>query len=134
MCFFVCLAIPKEDFRGWATLAHDFEVVDVSDWSIGEATCGSRERDISLLVTAGGCSCFISDANHRSVKPARDEFVSLLRSLLQQTPRVAMLIHYAGGDISREEVIRKDKRSVLFDDVSSQLNRLELEVRYIIAN
>lgn len=45
-----------------------------------------------------------------------------------------MLIHYASGDISREEVIRKDKRSVLFHDVSGQLNRLELDVRYIIAN
>jgi len=59
-------------------------------------------------------------------------FESLIQSLLQQTPCVSLLIHYASGDISEEEVIRKDKRSLLFHEVSGQLDKLELDVRYII--
>ena len=134
MCFFVCLAVPRKSFQGWNTISHGFEVIDVTDWSIGGATCGNQERDSSSLITAGGCSCFISDANHRSGPPTLNEFESLIRSLLQQAPRVAILVHYASGDISKEQVIRKDKRTVLLDEVSGQLNQLELDVRYIIEN
>lgn len=131
MCFFVCLAVPNKHPSGWSTITHGFEMTDVTDWSIGEATSGNRERDRAFLVTAGGCSCFISGANHRSEKSLSD-FESLLRSLLQQTPSVSILIHYASGDISKEKVVRKDKRSISFDKVSGQLDRLEPDVRYII--
>jgi hypothetical protein len=132
MCFFVCLALPKKSVQNWSTIAHGFEIIDVTEWSIGEATRGNQDRDSSFLVTAGGCSCFISAASHRSGKSTLDQFESLIQSLLQQAPCVSILIHYASGDISKEEVIRKDKRSVLFHEVSGQLNRLELDVRYII--
>ena len=131
MCFFVCLALPKR-FKGWSAIDHSFEMIDVTDWSIGEATSGNRDRDTAFLVTAEGCSCFISAASHRSEK-SLDEFESLIRSLLQQTSSVSILMHYASGDISKENVLRKDKRSVIFDDVSGQLDRLEPDVRYIIA-
>jgi len=132
MCFFVCLALPKKNLSSWSTIAHGFETADVTDWSIGEATSGNPNRDRAFLVTAGGCSCFISAANHRS-EISIDEFESLIRALLQQTPSVSILIHYASGDISKEKVVRQDKRSILFDEVSGQLDRLEPNVRYIIA-
>src|SRR5689334_18117201 len=122
MCFFVCLALPKK-FQGGSTIDQSFEMIEVTDWSIGEATSGNRDRDRAFLVTAGGCSCFISDANHHSEKSFH-EFESLMRSLLQQTPSVSILIHYASGDISNEKVVRREKRSVLFDEVSGQLTRL----------
>lgn len=131
MCFFVCVALTKKNLLGSTIIAHGFEMTDVTDWSIGEATSGNRDRDRAFLVTAGGCSCFISAANHRSEK-SLDEFESLIRSLLQQTPSVSILIHYASGDISKEKVVRKDKRSVLFDEVSGHLHELEPDVRYII--
>jgi hypothetical protein len=134
MCFFVCLAVPKKSFQGWNSISHAFDVIDVTDWSIGEATCGNQERDSSFLITAGGCSCFISDAKHRSGTPTRNDFQNLIRSLLQQAPRVAVLVHYASGDISKEQVIRKDKRTVRFHEVSGQLNQLEPDVRYLIAS
>jgi hypothetical protein len=132
MCFFVCVALPKKNFQGWSIVSHGFEIIDVTDRSIGEATCGNRDRDSSFLVTAGGCSCFISGATHRSVKSTRNEFETLIRSLLPLVPCVSILIHYASGDISKEKVIRKDKRAVLFHEVSGQLNGLEPDVRYII--
>jgi len=132
MCFFVCLAVPKKNFQGWSTISHGFEMVDVTGSSIGEATCGKPDRDRSFLVTSGGCSCFISGATHRSVKSTLNEFEALIRSLLQLAPCVSILIHYASGEISKEEVMTKDKRSVLFHEVSGQLNGLELDVRYII--
>ena len=134
MCFFVCLAVPRKDLLDWSTIAHGFEVIDITDWSLGRATCGDPDRDSSFLITAGGCSCFVSDANHRSGTAGLNEFENLIRSLLDQIPRVAILIHYASGDISREEVIRKDKRTVHLDEVSGQLNRLELDVRYIVTS
>ena len=130
MCFFVCLALPQK-FQAWSYIDHSFEMIEVTDWSIGEATSGNGDRDRPFLVTAGGCSCFISAASHRTQKSI-DEFESLVRSLLQQTPSLSMLIHYASGDISKEKVVRKDKRSVVFDEVWDQLNRLEPDVRYII--
>jgi hypothetical protein len=132
MCFFISLALPKKSVQNWSAIAHGFEIIDVTEWSIGEATCGNQDRHSSFLVTAGGCSCFISAANHRSGKSTLQQFESLIQSLLQQSPCVSILIHYASGDISKEEVIRKDKRSVLFHEVSGQLNSLELDVRYVI--
>jgi len=132
MCFFVCLALPRKNFQNWRTISHGFEMIDVTAWSIGQATCGNQDRDIAYLLTAGGCSCFISGANHRSAKSTLNDFESLIGSLLQRIPFVSILIHFASGDISKEEVIRKDKRSVRFDEVSGQLNGLEPDVRYII--
>ncbi|HEX3252825.1 MAG TPA: hypothetical protein VHS05_25525 [Pyrinomonadaceae bacterium] len=133
MCYFVCLALPRKNIQCWSTIPHGFEVADVTDWSIGKATCGNQDRDSAFLVTSGGCSCFISDGNHRSTKATLDEFKSFIRSLLQETHYVSLLIHYASGDISKEEVIRKDKKSILLEEVSDQLNQLELDVRYINA-
>jgi len=132
MCFFVCLALPKENFQGWSTIPYGFETINVTDCSIGEATCGNKNRDSSFLVIAGGCSCFISAASHRSGKSTLVQFERLIQSLLQQAPCVSILIHYASGDISKEKVIRKDKRTVFFQEVSGQLSTLELDVRYII--
>lgn len=132
MCFFVCLALPKKSVQDWSTIAQGFEIIDATEWSIGEATCGSQDRDSSFLVTAAGCSCFISPASHRSAKSTLDQFESLIQSLLQQAPCVSILIHYASGEISKEKVIRKGKRSVRFHEVSGQLNRIELDLRYII--
>jgi hypothetical protein len=133
MCFFVCLTVPKS-LQNWNTIAHGFDVLDVTAWNIGKATLGNGDRDTAFLITAGGCSCFISGASHRSGTPGLNEFESLIQSILRQTPRVRVLIHYASGDISKEEVIRKGKRMVLLNEVGGQLNRLELDVRYIIAN
>jgi len=134
MCFFVCLAVPKRSLENWNTISHGFDVLDVTGWSIGKATRGNGDRDNAFLITAGGCSCFISDTSHRFGKLGLNEFESLIRSILRQIPRVALLIHYASGDISKEEVIRKDKRTVLLNEVAGQLNRLEHDVRFIIAN
>lgn len=132
MCFFVCLAVPKKSFYDWSTIAHGFEIIDAAKWSIGHVTCGNQDRESSFLVTAGGCSCFISPADHRSRKSTLEQFESLIQSLLQQAPYVSILIHYASGDISKEEVIRKDKQSVPFHEVCGQLTSLELDLRYII--
>src|SRR5689334_21402329 len=105
MCFFVCLALPKKNLQDWPVIARGFEIIDVTDWCIGIATCGNAERDSAFLITAGGCSCFISGANHhKSGKSIINEFGSLIRSLLQQAPYVSILVHYASGDISKEEV------------------------------
>ena len=132
MCFFLCLAVPKKSLQNWNTIAHGFEIIDATAWSIGQATRGSQDRDSSFLVTAGGCSCFISAASHRSGKSSLEQSGSLIQSLLQQAPYVSILIHYASGDISKEEVIRKDKQWARFQDVSGQLRTLELDIRYII--
>ena len=134
MCFFICLAVHKKHLQGRNAFPPVFEVIDATDWSIGEATCGNRDRDRSFLVIAGGCSCFISDANRRSEQLLLSELESLIQSLLQQAPSVSILIHYASGDIRRERVIKKDKRSIMFNELSGQFHRLELDVRYVINN
>ena len=104
MCYFICSALPKKEFQAWSTIAHGFELMDVTDWSNGEATCGNSDRDQSFLITAGGCSCFVSNANHRGGKSTLNEFESLIRSFLQQAPRISILIHNAISDISKEMV------------------------------
>jgi hypothetical protein len=68
----------------------------------------------------------------RSEQSRLRELKSLIRSLLQRTPNVSILIHYASDDISQEMVIRKGKRLIQFDEVADQFHKLELDVRYII--
>lgn len=131
MCFFLCVSLPKKDFQGWR-ISHSFEVTDVTDWSIGTATRRNRNDDRSFLITAGGCSCFISDGKHRSTKTTLNEFESVIQSLLKQTHCVSILVHYASGDIGKEAVIRKERKSIIFTEVSGQWNRLELDVGYTI--
>jgi hypothetical protein len=133
MCFFVCLAVPKTHAPKLNAASHAFEITDATEWSIGEATYANRDRDSAFLVTVGGCSCFISEGKkHRTDALGLNELDSLIESVLQQVPSLSILIHYATGDVSRERVIRKDKRLVSFDDVRSQYSQLELDVRYAI--
>ena len=134
MCFFVCLALPKKNVQALETLSHPFEVTDATDWSIGEATFGSRNRDRSFLITTGGCSCFISDVHHGSGESNLNAFESLIRSLLQETPSVSFLIHDSRGDIHTESVTRKEKRLVSFNELSGQFHQLPLDVRYVVKN
>jgi hypothetical protein len=133
MCFFICLAVDKKHVQDPNVIPRVFEAIDATDWSIGEATCGNRDRDRSFLITSGGCSCFIG-ANHQSEQSTLNEFESLIRSLLKQAPHVSILIHYASGDISQERVMKNDKRSIRFNELSGQLHKLELDVRYILNN
>ena len=49
MCFFVCLALPKNGVQDWSTIAHGFEIIDATEWGIDEATCGNQDRDSSFL-------------------------------------------------------------------------------------
>ena len=133
MCFFVCLALAKSHAPKLSAMSHVFDLTDVTDWSIGEATCGNRDRDGSFLITIGGCSCFISEVkNHRMGASKLNELETLISLLLQQVPSLSILIHYADGDISRERIMRKEKRLVLFDKLRGQFNRLEFDVRYVM--
>lgn len=131
MCFFACLALPLSDVELFRTIPHSFEVLDVTDWSIGRATYGREKRDRSFLITSGGCSCFISDKNHRSDIAPLDEFKSLVERLLQHTPYLSILVHNAGGDLRSEIVNRKARRSVSYDELFCGLDCLELDVRYV---
>lgn len=133
MCFFVCLALPKSHAPKLDAVSHLFDIRDVSEWSIGEATCANRDRDSSFLITGGGCSCFISEGKkHRTDAASANELDSLIGSLLQEAPSLSILIHYAEGDLSRERVMRQDKKLVSFDELRGQYNRLEFDVRYIV--
>jgi hypothetical protein len=111
MCFFVCLALPqKQAALRLEALSDDLELTDATDWSIGKAARGNRDRDRAFLITCGGCSCFISDVKkHRAETSTLAELEILIQSLLEYLPSLSMLIHYAHGDISRERVVQKEK-------------------------
>jgi hypothetical protein len=134
VCFFVCLALPQKQVAlKLEALAPDLELTDATDSPIGKAARGNREQDQAFLITAGGCSCFISEAKmHRTETSSLDELETLIQSLLEYVPTVSMLIHYAHGDISRERVVQKEKRLVQFNEVRGQLRRLEVDIRYVI--
>lgn len=134
MCFFVCLALPKKNVQALETLSHPFEVTDTTEWSIGEATVGNRNRDSSFLITTGGCSCFVADVHHGLAESKPNAFESLIRSLLQEVSCVSFLIHDARGDIQAERVICKEKRLVSFNEFSGQFHELPLDVRYVVKN
>jgi hypothetical protein len=133
MCFFVCIALPKSQAPKLNATSHVFDITDVTDWSIGEATCATRDRDSAFLITVGGCSCFISEGKkHRTEAAGLTELDALIESLLPQVPSLSILIHYATGDLSRERVMRKDKRLVSFAELRAQYSRLDPDVRYVV--
>ena len=134
MCFFVCLALPKSYAPKLNAMSHVFDITDVTEWSIGEATGANPARDSSFLITVGGCSCFILQGRkHRTEASKVNELDALIESLLPQVPSLSILIHSADGDVSRERVMRKDKRLVSFDESRSHYDRLDFDVRYVIS-
>jgi hypothetical protein len=133
MCFFVCLSLPKKDAPQLRALSPGFELINATKWKIGQATCGNADRDVAFLITDGGCSCFVSNTKAHRVQSAKlEEIKTLIRSLSERLPSVSILIHYTGEDLSRETVIRKDKRIVSVDDILRKIDQLELDVRYVI--
>jgi len=134
MCFFVCLALARKNVHALDTLSRPFEVTDATDWSIGEATFGSRNRDSSFLVTTGGCSCFVSGGHHGAGESNLNAFESLIGSLLQEAPCVSFLIHDTRGDMQAERVTCKEKRSISFNELSEHFHELHLNVRYVVKN
>lgn len=130
----MCVALPKRDSKLCEILSESFEVTDATEWDIGKATYGIRDRDSSYLVTDGGCSCFILGMNHGCGEAKVETVENFIKALLQRTPCVSILIHDTRGDIARENVICKYKSRVSFSDFVRQFPSLQQDVRYLITN
>lgn len=132
MCFFLCLGVPKKAASVLETVPHEFEARDVTEWSIGKATCGSTNRDSSFLITSGGCSCFITGVKHGSGESKLEAFGVFLMSVLKQAHYVSMLIHVTRGKIADASVTCRYKSRVSLSEVISNIKRLQADVRYIL--
>lgn len=133
MCFFLCVGVPKKAAGILQAVSHPFSAEDVTEWSIGKATCGNTDRDSSFLITSGGCSCFITGVNHGSGESRLEAFETLMMSLLKQARYVSMLIHDTRGSIAGATVTCKYKSRVSLSEIISNLKRLQTDVRYILA-
>lgn len=134
MWFFICLSLPKKDPKLVEIMSDPFEVLEATESQIGKATCGNRDRDRALLITAGGCSCFLFGMNHGADASKTDAFENLIQVLLQHAPSVSILIHDARGDITRESVACKNKCRTPITDLIGQFPHLKLDVRYVVVN
>ena len=134
MCFFVCMALPRKDAALILEVRFsDLELTDATNWPIGNAVRGNREHDRAFLITSGGCSCFISDLKKRRQDESMTaELELLIQSIMEFVPSLSMLIHDARGDISRENVIPKQRRLISFNELRGRLGQLEIDVRYVI--
>lgn len=133
MCFFLCLGVPKKASKLLET-ALSFETKDVTKWSLGEATCGSADRDSAFLITSGGCSCFISGVKHGSGTSKLEAFERLMKLLLNEARYVSMLVHDTRGDIAGESVMCRYKSRVSLNEIIGQFEYLQLDVRYILTD
>ncbi len=111
-----------------------FETKDVTKWSLGRATCGNAERDSAFLITSGGCSCFISAVKHGSETSKLGSFERLMKLVLKEAHYVSLLVHDTRGDIAGENVICRYKSRVSLNEIISELEHLQLDVRYILTD
>ena len=132
MCYFLCISTPYEVTGIIETLTDEWNLEDVSNTPIGQATRGNRPNGISYLVTEGGCSCSLLGRSHIGNNSTAQYFLHSIERALKQLPAISVLVHVCRNNLMDEKVRIRMKQHISFELLVSLFPNLEEDVRYII--